>query len=297
MNEYIISCCTPIDTSMEWVEEKKVYPCFFHLYLGTDEYIDDFEKSITTAEIYKRMLAGEKSKTSQVNVQEYEDHFRKFLDEGKDIIHVTLASGISGTYNSACIARDVLKEEYPDRKIIIIDSTNATGGYALLVDKMCELRDEGMNIDDLAAWAEAHKHFIQSWFFTSDLKFLIMGGRVSKASGFIGNVLNICPLLEIGYDGSLKTREKIRTKKKVMERILQKMTETADDRLEYSGKCFINQAGCPEDGEKMASMIADKFPNLKGGKPSLFKVGPTISCHTGPGTIAVFWWGDERIKD
>jgi DegV family protein with EDD domain len=293
MNTYILSCCSTIDLTEQWTKDREVYPCYFHLRLGEQEYLDDFAKSIATDEIYRRMLAGENSQTSQVNIEEYEQHFRKFLDAGKDILHVTLSSGISGTFNSAKIAAEDLREEYPDRKIYIVDSLGASSGYGLLMDALCDLRDQGMDIDALYHWAEEHKHMVQSWFFTSDLTFFIRGGRISKAAGFRGKVLNICPLLTIAADGTLKPMEKVRGKKPVIHKTEAKMEELAENGLAYSGKCFISHSECPEDAQHLADLITSRFPNLN-GKVQIYPIGPTIGCHTGPGTVALFFFGKER---
>ena len=148
-------------------------------------------------EFYKRMEQGEDTKTSQINAEEFEQYFEPFLQEGKDILHVCLSSGISGVMNSACIARDILAEKYPDRKIYIVDSLAASAGYGLLMDRLADLRDDGMTIDELRDWAETNKLHLRHWFLLFRPDFLYKGGRVSKSAGTIGNLLNICPLLDV----------------------------------------------------------------------------------------------------
>ena len=239
------------------------------------------------------MVAGEGTKTSQVSVREYEDLFEESLSQGKDVIHLTLSSGISGSYNSACIARDEMQEKYPDRKIYVIDSLAASSGYGLLVDAAADRRDEGMSIDDLYTWIEENKLRVHHWFFSSDLTFYIRGGRVSKTAGFIGTIMNICPLLNVSNEGKLIPREKIRTKKKVIRRIVDLMRENADNGTDYSGKCFISQSECVDDARAVADLIEAEFPKLD-GKVQIYPIGATIGSHTGPGTVALFFFGKKR---
>ena len=163
------------------------------------------------------------------------------------------------------------------------------------MDKLADLRDEGKTIDEVYAWAEEHKKEVQHWFFTSGLTFFIKRGRVSKAAGFIGGVMNICPLLNVDFEGKLIPRQKVRTKKKVLQAIVGKMEENAKDGLEYSGKCYISQSACLEDAQSVAKLIEERFPKLN-GKVEIYSIGTTIGSHTGPGTVALFFWGKERIN-
>lgn len=288
-----MSCCSTADLSKEHFNKRDIQYVCFHFTLGDQEYLDDLGESVPPAELYRRMVAGENTKTSQVSAAEYEALFEKNLKEGKDILHVTLSTGISGTYNSACVARDILSERYPDRKIYVVDSLGASSGYGLIMETLADMRDAGMGIDELYQWIEAHKLELHHWFFSTDLTFYIRGGRISKTAGFIGSVMGICPLLNMDNEGKLIPREKIRTKKKVIKRIVEKMEENAKDGLGYSGKCFLSQSECMEDAREVAALVEEKFPKLN-GKVEIYPIGATIGSHTGPGTIALFFWGAER---
>lgn len=293
MGDYILSCCSTADLSKEHFTEREIQYTCFHFTLGDKEYLDDLGESVPPEELYRRMVAGEVTKTSQVSVAEYEALFEKNLKAGKDVLHVTLSTGISGTYNSACVARDSLSERYPDRKIYVVDSLGASSGYGLIMETLADMRDAGMGIDELHQWIEAHKLELHHWFFSADLTFYIRGGRISKTAGFIGSVMGICPLLNMDNEGKLIPREKIRTKKKVIKRIVEKMEENARDGLDYSGKCFLSQSECMEDAREVAALVEERFPKLD-GKVEIFPIGATIGSHTGPGTIALFFWGGER---
>lgn len=293
MSNYVLSCCSTADLSKEHFEERDIkYTCFKY-YLDDVCYPDDLGQTIPFDKFYQMMTDGADTKTSQINAEEYEAYFTPFLEEGKDILHLCLSSGISGACNSAMIAKNELEEKYPDRKIYVIDSLAASSGFGLLVDKAADLRDEGMSIDELYNWIEANKKKLHHWFFSSDLTFFVKGGRVSKTAGFVGGILNICPLLNVSYEGKLIPREKIRTKKKVISAIVDKMEQYADGGLEYADKCFISNSACMEDAAAVASLVESRFPNLK-GKVLINSIGTTIGSHTGPGTVALFFWGKER---
>ena len=293
MENYIISCCSTADLSKEHFEKRNIHFICFHFMLDGVMYDDDLGKSIPITDFYQKMVDGAETSTSQVNAEEYQQFFRTFLEKGQDILHITLSSGISGTYNSACIARDLLEEEFPERKIYVVDSLAASSGYGLLMDAIADRRDSGMGIDELHQWILDHRLFLNHWFFSSDLTFYIKGGRVSKASGAIGNLLNICPLLNINSEGKLIVQEKVRTKRKVIKQIVAKMEEHANDGPEYNGKCYISQSACYKDARAVAELIEEKFPNLK-GNVEIYDIGTVIGSHTGPGTVALFFWGTER---
>ncbi len=293
MSNYILSCCSTADLSKEHFEEKNIHYICFHYKLSGVDYPDDLGQSIPFETFYKRMDSGEETQTSQVNVTEYLEYFTKFLSEGKDVLHISLSSGISGSYNSAVNAAKIAKERFPDRKIYIVDSLAASSGYGLLMDKLAELRDSGMDIESLRDWTEENKLRLHHWFFSTDLKFYIKGGRVSKASGTIGTILGICPLLNMDDAGHLIARDKIRSKKKVIQEIVKRMEENADNGLSYSDKCYICHSACIDDAKAVAELVEERFPNLN-GKVLINNIGTTIGSHTGPGTVALFFWGKKR---
>ena len=294
MPGYVLSCCSTADVTREWLENRDIAYLYFNYFLNGEMCKDDFGATNPPAQLYAKMLAGADAKTSQISAGDYMEHFEKYLAQGKDVLHVTLSTGISGTFNSACAARDQLAEKYPDRKIYVIDSLAASSGFGLLMDRLAELRDGGMGIDELAAWAEDHKHEVQHWFFSSDLTFFVRGGRISKAAGLVGGMLKICPVMDVEPDGSLAVKEKIRTKAKAINRVVEKMEELAEDGLDYSGKCYISQSECLADAQEVAARIEERFPKLN-GKVEIFPIGATIGVHTGPGTVALFFWGQRRV--
>ncbi len=294
MSEYILSCCSTADLSNEHFLKRRISYICFHYELDGVQYADDLGKSMSFDQFYAAMANGADTKTSQINTEEFIAYFEPFLEKGQDILHLCLSSGITGVMNSALIARDMLTEKYPDRKIYIADSLAASSGFGLLMDRLADLRDEGMGIDDLYEWTLANRLRLHHWFFSTDLTFFIKGGRVSKTAGFVGGMLNICPLLNVDYLGRLIPRYKIRTKRKVIQAIVDKMAEYADDGTDYSGKCYISHSACYEDARAVADLVESRFPRLN-GRVLINSIGTTIGAHTGPGTVALFFWGKERV--
>ncbi len=295
MSDYIISACSTADLSKEQFEKYDVKFVCFHFNIDSETYPDDLGQSMPFKTFYDRMRNGSDTSTSQVNPEQYIDFFTPFLEEGKDILHLTLSSGISGTYNSAMIAKEELEEKYPDRKIYVIDSLAASVGYGMLMQELSERRAAGASIDEQVEWIDKNKLKIHHWVMVSDLKWLVKGGRVSKVSGVLGSMLSICPLIYVNNEGKLIPSEKVRTKKKAIARVVEMMAQNADKGLDYDGKCYIAHSDCIEDAEVMKNMIEEKFKNLK-GKVVVNSIGTVIGSHTGPGTLVPVFFGTERTE-
>ena len=290
---YVLSCCSTADLTAEHFRSRDINYICFHFSMDGKQYLDDLGKSIPFEDFYRRMAEGADTTTSQVNVEEFMEYFESFLKSGRDVLHVTLSTGLSGAYNSACAARDELMEKYPDRKIYVVDSLGASSGYGLIMETLADLRDQGKNMEELYQWITQHRLHMHHWFFSTDLSFYVKGGRISKAAGWFGTALKICPLLNMNDEGKLIPRFKIRGKKAVIKRIVEQMTLCADDGTDYSGKCYISHSGCMEDAREVAALVEQTFPKLN-GKVDINYVGTTIGSHTGPGTVALFFWGEER---
>lgn len=293
MSDYILSCSSTVDLTPQQMKERNLRYVCFHFILDGQDHKDDMGQSIAPEELYSRMVAGAEAKTSQVALGEYTEYFEQLLQEGKDILHVEFSSGLSGSYNSARLVVEDLKEKYPDRKIYLVDSLAASSGYGLIMETLADMRDAGKSVEELYQWTEENRLRMHHWFFSTDLTFYIKGGRISKTAGAVGTLLGICPLLNMDNLGRLQPREKIRTKKKVIRRIVEMMEAHAQDGTEYSGKCYICQSACLDDAKSVAALVEEKFPKLQ-GKVEIYPIGATIGSHTGPGTVALFFWGDER---
>ena len=294
MTDFVLSCGSTADVTAEQIRERNIDCISFYYTVNGTEYADDLGQSLGYEEFYDMLKVGADTKTVQLNVYQYCEHFRPILASGKDILHISMSSGITGTNNPLRIAMSMLKEEFPERKLYIVDSLGASGGYALIMETLADLRDQGMSMDELYEWIENNKLRMHHWFFSTDLSYYVKGGRITKTEGFIGSMLNICPLCNMDREGHLVPREKIRTKKRVIREIEQRMEQFAEDGLNYSGKCFLSHAGCYEDARAVADIIEERFPHLN-GKVTIHSIGPTVGSHTGPYTVALFFWGSERV--
>lgn len=293
MKSYVLTCCSTADMPEAFFRDREIPYVCFHFTINGEVYPDDLGKSMSFEQFYGIMSTGVQPTTSQVNVEEYTQFFEPFLKEGKDVLHVTLSSGISGAHNSACVAQQQLQEKYPERRIEIVDSLGASSGYGMLMDMLADVRDRGASFEEAHAWAEENKLTVHHWFFSSDLTFYIKGGRISKTAGMLGTLLGICPLLDMDATGHLIPREKIRSKKKVIREIVDKMKQHALGGESYNGKCFISNSACMEDALTVAGMVEEAFPHLN-GKVLINSVGTVIGSHTGPGTLALFFVGEKR---
>jgi len=294
MSEYILSCSSGADVTTEWLRQRNMECINFHYRVGDEDMVDDLWTAIKPRQLYERMVAGESAKTSQINIERYMNYFEGFVKEGKDVFHATLSSGISGTYNSAVLAARNVMEEYRNQKIVVVDSLAASSGYGLLMDLLYQKKESGASINELKAYYEDVVLNVRHFFFSSDLTFYIRGGRVSKTAGVVGTLLNICPLLDVDYKGRLIVREKVRTKKKVITRIVEKMQETVAEGADYDNLCYMSHSDCYEDACAVRDLVEERFPKLK-GKIQMFDIGPTIGCHTGPGTVTLFYVGTKRV--
>jgi DegV family protein with EDD domain len=294
MSSFILTCCSTADLPVDYYELHKLPYLCFHFVMDGREYNDDLGKSMSYEEFFKRISEGAMPTSSCVSVGEYEDCWEPFLKDGNDILHVAMGSGITATYNSACIARDNLQRKYPERKIKVIDSLCGSGGYGLLVDAAVTLRDNGTSIDDAQRSLINKRLLVNHWFYTMDLSHFIRGGRMSKIAGVFGTMLNICPLSTVDNEGKLALYSKHRGKQKCMEEVISIMKRHAIGGTEYSGKCHICNSACPDDAKAMADMINQNFPKINGGV-TIASFGTTIGVHTGPGTVAVYYFGTRRL--
>lgn len=293
MANYQLTCCSTADMPEEFFIKRDIKYVCFHFTMDGVQYDDDLGHSMAFDKFYARIAAGAMPTTSQVNVEEFISFFEPILKAGKDVLHISFSSGLSGESNAAQIAVGELRTRYPERRILALDSLAASSGYGLLMDALADMRDAGASIDEVYAWAQANRLRVHHWFFSTDLTHYKRGGRISATSAMLGTMFNICPLLNMSFEGKLIPREKVRTKKGVINRIVKRMEEHAQGGLDYSGKCFISYSACLEDAQAVAALVEERFPHLN-GKVMINSIGTVIGSHTGPGTVALFFFGDER---
>lgn len=293
MEKFILSCGSAVDLSKEHLEKRNIDWVPFSYSIDGKEYKDDLGETISFEEFYKKIKEGAITKTSQINENQFEAYYEKYFEDGYDVICVCLSSGISGTYNSALLAKEVLEEKYPGRKMYVIDSLAASSGYGLFVDILADYRDQGDSPLEIIEKAEDIKLSVQHLFFSTDFTTYVRGGRVSKTMGLIGTILKICPILYVNKDGKLVQYKKVRTKSKAIIQIVKEMLELRNNDNGYDYKCYISHSNSIDDAKSVKNEVENTFPNLK-GKVLINSIGTIIGSHSGPGTVALFFIGNKR---
>ena len=288
MNDYVIFTDSSCDFSKEDLNKRNLpYCCLsFRFDDAETEYTNE---GMDIKTFYDKMRAGGVAKTAAVNAETFAEAFKKILSEGHDILYIGFSTGLSTTYNSARIAAEQLKEEFPERKILLVDSLAASCGIALLIDMVIEKKKAGATIEEAAQYAEDMKLHICHWFTVDDLVYLKRGGRVSSTAAFVGNMLGIKPVLHVDNDGHLINVSKVRGRRTSIMTLADKYGATCDD--EGNKKVYISHGDCLADAELLAKTIETKY-NAKAELIS--NVGPVIGAHSGPGTLALFFVGKMR---
>jgi len=244
-------------------------------------------------EFYEKMRAGAIPHTSQINMQQFMDFWRPMLSEGKPIIHISLGSGVSGTYRNGTLAAEELKEEFPDSRILVVDSTLCSTGYGMLCIKADEMRREGKTAEEAFAWLDAHKIEINTWYTTDELKYLRRSGRCSRASAAIGTMLKICPILNLDSEGHLIVQERVRGLKPTIARIHKIIEGTLDGSPTPAAEQTLYI--CHSDVLPQAKEFGEALKEEFGFKDTYYTyIGPTIGSHCGPGLFAAFYFGKPR---
>ncbi len=294
MNNFVLSCESTVDLPYSYVIGRGLKVIFYSYTVDGKSYVDDMGKDPNSLpNFYKHLAEGHIPSTSQINEFTYEEFFRKELAEGHDLLHLCFGTGMTNSYNQALLAQETMKKEFPDRKLIVIDTTCSSSGYGLIVDDAADLYEEGKNIDEIASYVEANKYNIHHQFYTTDLKYFKRTGRVSGPAASIGAILRICPLMHLNKKGRIIAYSKVMGKKNALKATLDWMEAHATDGKNYSGKIFISHSNALEDANLTKAAIEERFPNLK-GKVMINDIGTIIASHTGPGTCAIYFHGDVR---
>ncbi|MGI6768528.1 MAG: DegV family protein [Bacilli bacterium] len=252
-------------------------------------YLD--EREISFSDFYRELREKKKTQTAQANPEDFLRILRPHLKQGKDILSISLSSALSGTYNSSRIARDELLKEFPDRKIILIDSLSASMGQGLLVTYAARMKKTGKNIEEVAAWVEANKLRISHLFTVNDLNHLRRGGRLALIPALLGTILRVKPLLHVSPEGKLTVEGKARGRQSAIDRLFERMVNTIENSEEQT--IYISHGDCIEDAEYLKNKIIAALPV----KEILINyIGPVVGSHSGPGTLAVFFLGNDRIE-
>ncbi|NLV87013.1 MAG: DegV family protein [Clostridiales bacterium] len=290
MADYKIITDSTTDLSPQLVEELELHVIPMHFTVDGKDYINTpDERDLSSRDFYDMLRNGKTSLTVQINGENFKDEVRPYLDKGLDILHLCFSSGLSGTYNSICIGAQDLREEYPDRKIIIIDTLSESMGEGLLAYHAAQRKKQGMSIDEVAAWVEENKLHMAHWFTVDDLNFLKRGGRLSGAAALFGTVLQVKPVLHSDNEGKLIPIDKVRGRRKSLDALFSRMEKTAIKPSEQV--VFISHGDALEDAQYLEKLVRERL-----GVQTIYinPIGPVIGSHSGPGTVALFFLASER---
>lgn len=293
MQDYKITCCSTCDLTAEHLKSLGVEFAKYHYIIDGVDYKDDLFVSSSPESFYGAIAAGALPTTSQVTPEELLELWSPILAQGHDILHIEFSSGLSGGYASALSAQEEVKKHYPARKVVVVDSLCASSGYGLLVDKAVELKAGGMGLEELTAWLEENKLRLRHWFFSTNLQHFKRGGRISGSAATIGSLLKICPVMDVNCQGKLIIRKKVTGKKKAIKEMFEQMTAQAEGGAGYDGKCFISHSDVIADARELADLIHAGFPKLN-GSVEIDNIGTVIGSHTGPGTVALFFFSSTK---
>lgn len=280
--DYVLTTDSDAEMPYSWLEEFDIQAILMPYSMNGKEYFFNFFREMPFADFYDRLRAGEKVTTAQRNPQDFKEFWTPFLEQGKDVLYVGLSSELSGTFNSASMARAELLETFPERKIVLVDTLAISVPEALIVREAAKLRLAGRSIEQVAQWVEENRNYYTAFFMVDDLNYLKRGGRISSSAAFFGSMLDIKPIIYISPRGKLEPYEKAKGRKKGIRRIVELVKEFYDpDRNEF---IVIAQADCEKDSELLRDMLMEAV-NPKG--IHVQPVGPVIGSHAGPGTLGV----------
>jgi len=258
-----------------------------YMFNGSDRQYGNFD--LPADEFYRRIKAGGTAKTAAVNQMTYETEFSKAMEAGRDVLYLCFSSGLSSSCNTARLAAEDLAEQYPDRKILIVDTLCASAGHGMLVYLAVQKRDAGWPLEEIAAYLEKTRLRVCSWFTVDDLKHLASGGRLSAAAATVGSLIGIKPVLHMDNDGHLIFRYIVRGRKAAIKALAEEVKKRSIDFA--GGIWFVSNADCPEAAQKLEELIV-----AAGGPKAAYiaDIGPVVGSHCGPGTLSVFFLGNER---
>lgn len=282
MKDFIITCSSTCDLTPYYLRQHNMYYVSFYYYINDERFYDDFYKEHTVDNFYST-IKNTTVKTSQPDPEQYCELWRKLIDQGYDILHIELSSGISGAVNSARIAKSIIDEENTNAKIYVVDSLTACGGYGLLLDKLYEYKKNHNEIDDVYKYAEDIKKKIKVVFLVENLDQLIKGGRISKVKGSIGKLLNIVPILHVESNGKLESVKNARGLNNAMDDIV----NIIEDDIDINNKIFINNSNCYDSAKSMFIKLKNRYENSNLSEENIYNVGTVIGAHTGSGAIVV----------
>ncbi|MBQ7565882.1 MAG: DegV family protein [Oscillospiraceae bacterium] len=290
--KFILTCGSTVDMPYEYIVEQREIPVIYYTYqMNGKVCVDNMDNPKGSLdEFYQAIKDGALPSTSQINVDAYLQFFREQAKNGP-VLHIAFGSGMSSSVNNAMTAAEMLKEEDPTADVHVVDSLGSSSGYGLLVDEAADRRDQGMTRDEVEQWVLSVRNTVHHQFYSTDLTMFRRGGRVSGPAAAIATILNICPIMHLNAEGRIIAYGKVRGKKNAQLETVRTVEEHIQNGHDYSGKIFICNSHCIEDAESTAALLRERFPKAD---IRIYDIGTIIGCHTGFGTVAVFFFGDER---
>ena len=293
MSTFTLSCESTVDLPFSYVNSRDIPVLFYEYSINGQPYPDDMLRDpAALPRFYQFLDDGKMPSTSQLNEFDYESFFEAQLQKG-DLLHIAFGSGMTQSVQNAVQAAQTLRQRYPNRRLEVIDSLCSSSGYGLLVDYAADLRDAGRSMDEVIDWVTAHRQRIHHQFYSTRLDFYRRSGRMSGPTAMLATILNICPIMRLDDRGRIIAYGKVRGKANAVKTTVDTMEAHAEGGRGYTGKCFICHSNCPEDAEKTRDAVRARFP-LISGDIRICDIGTIIASHCGPGTVAVFFVGDER---
>lgn len=294
--KFVLSCESTVDLPFSYVSERNIPVIFYSYTIDGKEYVDDMLRNPEALPQFYQFLEEDKlPSTSQINEFNYLNFFEQQLQHG-DLLHIAFGSGMTQSVRNAELAADELREKYPERKIIVIDSLCSSSGYGMLVDYAADMRDKGCTMEEIERWVIDNRQNIHHQFFSTELKHYRRSGRMSGATAMVATVLGICPIMRLDDKGRIIAYGKVRGKNNAIKATVDAMEAHAQGGRNYTGKCFICHSQCIQDAEKTKAAILERFPHIQ-GDVRIVDIGTIIASHCGPGTVAIFFLGDERAPE
>lgn len=290
MNDFVIITDSTGDLTPALIEESGVQVIPMEFTLNGKNYRNwPDERDLTSDAFYQALREGGTATTAQVNIVTYCDTAEPFLKAGQDVLFLIFSSGLSGSFHSCLLASEELREKYPERKILSVDTRAAAMGEGLLVFYAALEKQKGATMEQVAAWTEAHRDHLCHWFTVDELSYLRRGGRLSSTGAVVGTMLNIKPVLHVDDEGHLIVVEKVRGRRQSLDAMLRHLNETITDG--ESPVVFIAHGDCREDAEYLAGQLRGThgIQRIEFGR-----VGPVIGAHTGPGILTLFYMGSKK---
>lgn len=288
-----LSCESTVDLSYDYISGRDISVIFYTYGVDGKEYVDDMGRNPNALpEFFEMLKEGKMPVTSQINTFRYEEYFEELLKKG-DVLHIAFGTGMTPSYRNAVEAAELLKDKYPDRKLVVIDSLCSCFGYGILVDSAADMRDSGASLEEIEEWVLANRNKVHHQLFSTDLTQFKRSGRVSGPAATIGTVLGICPIMHLNNEGRIIAYSKARGKKAAIKTTVETVMEHIQDGSNYKGKFIIGHSNCLDLALETKEALKEYLPNAE-EQIKISNIGTIISSHCGPGTVALFFYGDER---